>query len=273
MIVEIEELMQALDEEEVQMQGITYKIKELEKIVEQKNLEIENLEASRGKVMKKLSITVNKFDELHHLSASLLSEVEKLQSQLQDRDAEISFLRQEVTRCTNDVLVASQVSNKGNSDEINELLTWFDMNIARVGVHNEYLEDVNNGHVPEQKEVLKKTVDSILSELGDLRAAAQSKDMLLQEERTKVEELIRKGETLEKSLREKESRLNLLEGVEDSGQATRTTSEIHEVEPAVRFFICLFYFTCMPFCLGHFNFFCAENLRCSMNLDVHRNTR
>ncbi|KAK9946754.1 hypothetical protein M0R45_012201 [Rubus argutus] len=230
---EIEELMQALDEEEVQMQGITYKIKELEKIVEQKNLEIENLEASRGKVMKKLSITVNKFDELHHLSASLLAEVEKLQSQLQDRDAEISFLRQEVTRCTNDVLVASQVSNKGSSDEINELLAWFDMNIARVGVHNEYLEDLNNGHVPEQKEVLKKTVDSILSELGDLRAAAQRKDMLLQEERTKVEELIRKGENLEKSLREKESRLNLLEGVEDSGQATITTSEIHEVEPVI----------------------------------------
>ncbi|XP_062021395.1 trans-Golgi network-localized SYP41-interacting protein 1-like [Rosa rugosa] len=229
---EIEELMQALDEEEVQMQGITYKIKELEKIVEQKNLDLENLEASRGKVMKKLSITVYKFDELHRLSASLLAEVEKLQSQLQDRDAEISFLRQEVTRCTNDVLVASQVSKKGNSDEIHELLTWFDMNIPAFGVHSEYLENKNNSDVPEQKEVLKKTVDSILSELGDLRAAAQSKDILLQEERTKVEELTRKEQTLEKCLREKESRLNLLEGVED-GQATSSTSEIHEVEPAI----------------------------------------
>ncbi|KAL6212639.1 hypothetical protein ACLB2K_017857 [Fragaria x ananassa] len=229
---EIEELMQALDEEEIQMQGITAKIKELEKIVEQKNLDLENLKASRAKVMKKLSITVNKFDELHNLSASLLAEVEKLQSQLQDRDAEISFLRQEVTRCTNDVLVASQVSNKGDSDEIRELLTWFNMNIARFGVRSEYLEDKNISDVPEQKEVLKKTVDSILSELGDLRSAAQSKDILLQEERTKVEELTRKGQTLEKSLREKESRLNLLEGVED-GQATSSSSEIHEVEPAI----------------------------------------
>ncbi|KAM5565397.1 trans-Golgi network-localized SYP41-interacting protein 1-like [Rosa sericea] len=229
---EIEELMQALDEEEVQMQGFTFKIKELEKIVEQKNLDLENLEASRGKVMKKLFVTVNKFDELHHLSASLLAEVEELQSQLQDRDAEISFLRQEVTRCTNDVLVASQVSKKGNSDEIHELLTWFDMNIARLGVRSEYLEDKNNSDIAEQKEVLKKTVDSILSELGDLRAAAQSKDILLQEERTKVEELTRKGQTLEKCLREKESQLNLLEGVED-GQATSLTSEIHEVEPAI----------------------------------------
>ncbi|XP_050388233.1 trans-Golgi network-localized SYP41-interacting protein 1 isoform X2 [Argentina anserina] len=229
---EIEELMQALDEEEVQMQGITSKIKELEKIVEQKNLELENLKASRGKVMRKLSITVNKFDELHHLSASLLAEVEKLQSQLQDRDAEISFLRQEVTRCTNDVLVASQVSNKGSSDEIHELLTWFNINIARFGVHSEYLEDKNNSDVPEQKEVLKKTIDSILSELGDLRASAQRKDILLQEERTKVEELTHKGQTLEKSLREKESRLNLLAGVEDD-RATSSSSEIHEVEPAI----------------------------------------
>ncbi|ONI34008.1 hypothetical protein PRUPE_1G458700 [Prunus persica] len=111
------------------MQGLTFKIKELEKVVEQKNLDLENLEASHGKVMKKLSVTVSKFDEQHHLSANLLAEVEKLQSQFQDRDAEISFLRQEVTRCTNDVLVASQTSNKRSSDEIHELLTWFDMNI------------------------------------------------------------------------------------------------------------------------------------------------
>ncbi|BFG18664.1 hypothetical protein CerSpe_049380 [Prunus speciosa] len=61
-------------------------------------------------------------------------------------DAEISFLRQEVTRCTNDVLVASQTSNKRNSDEIHELLTWFDTNIARVVVHNAYLRDTNNDH-------------------------------------------------------------------------------------------------------------------------------
>ncbi|KAM1271275.1 hypothetical protein ACFX15_031657 [Malus domestica] len=116
------------------MQGHTSRIKELEKVVEQKKLDLENLETSRGKVMKRLSVTVNKFDELHQLSASLLAEVEKLQSQLQERDDEISFLRQEVTRCTNDVLAASQTSNKRNAEEIHELLTWLDMNIAQVRV-------------------------------------------------------------------------------------------------------------------------------------------
>ncbi|KAM1022573.1 hypothetical protein ACFX15_042688 [Malus domestica] len=226
---EIEDLMQALDEEEVQMQGRTSRIKELEKVVEQKNLDLENLETSRGKVMKRLSITVSKFDELHHLSASLLGEVEKLQSQLQERDDEISFLRQEVTRCTNDVLVASQTSNKRSSEEIHELLTWFDMNIALVGLHN---GDQNSDQVSDYKEIFKKKVDSVISELGDLRTVAQSKDTLLQAERSKVEELTRKGETLEKSLHEKESRLNLLDSVEDSGRGTSSTSEIVEVEPA-----------------------------------------
>ncbi|KAB2619202.1 nucleoprotein TPR-like [Pyrus ussuriensis x Pyrus communis] len=226
---EIEDLMQALDDEEVQMQGHTSRIKELEKVVEQKNLDLENLDTSRGKVMKKLSITVSKFDELHHLSASLLAEVEKLQSQLQERDDEISFLRQEITRCTNDVLVASQTSNKRNSEEIHELLTWFDMNIAWFGMHN---GDQNNDQVSDHKEILKKKIDFVIQELGDLRAVAESKDTLLQVERSKVEELTRKGETLEKYLHEKESRLNLLDSVGDSGRGTSSTSEIVEVEPA-----------------------------------------
>ncbi|KAB2072238.1 hypothetical protein ES319_A07G002500v1 [Gossypium barbadense] len=54
---EIEALMQALDEEEVQMEELTKKNEELEKVLQQKNIDLENLEASHGKVVKKLSIT------------------------------------------------------------------------------------------------------------------------------------------------------------------------------------------------------------------------
>ena len=74
---EIEALMQALDEEESQMEGLSNKILELESDVQKKNLDMENLEASRGRVLKKLSVTVSKFDEIHHLSENLHSEVEK----------------------------------------------------------------------------------------------------------------------------------------------------------------------------------------------------
>ncbi|PON73053.1 nucleoporin [Parasponia andersonii] len=230
---EIEALMQALDEEELQMEDLKKKMEELEKVLQQKNLDLENVEVSRGKVMKKLSTTVTKFDELHQLSASLLTEVEKLQSQLQDRDAEISFLRQEVTRCTNDVLVASQLSNKRDSDDIHEFLTWFDIMIANVGMQNVHPDVKNNDQVHEHKELLKKKLESLISELTDLREVAQCKDTLLQVERSKVDDMTRKGEILERSLRDKESRLSFLEGVGTSGVADPATSEILEVEPLI----------------------------------------
>ncbi|KAK4274347.1 hypothetical protein QN277_017579 [Acacia crassicarpa] len=229
---EIEALTQALDEEEVQMEELTKKIEELEKVVQQKNLEIENLETSNGKVTKKLSVTVTKFDELHHLSSSLLAEVENLQSQLQERDSEISFLRQEVTRCTNDLL-ASQNSNKGSSDEIREFLMWVDMLVSRDGMHDMHPEVKGNTQVDEYKEVLHKKLTSLLSEIANSRAIADSKDAMLQIESRKVEELTHKAEALQKSLYEKESRINLLDGVEESGEQAITRSEIVEVEPVI----------------------------------------
>lgn len=66
---------------------------------------------------------------------------------------------------------------------------------------------------------------------------AQSRDTLLEIERNKVEELTRRVETLESALREKESQLNMLEGVEDLGQTTNSVSEIVEVEPVVSLLI------------------------------------
>uniref|UniRef100_A0A9I9CHD3 Centromere-associated protein E n=1 Tax=Cucumis melo TaxID=3656 RepID=A0A9I9CHD3_CUCME len=217
---EIEALMHALDEEEVQMEGLTNKIEELEKVLKEKNHELESVETSRGKLTKKLSITVTKFDELHHLSESLLTEVEKLQAQLQDRDAEISFLRQEVTRCTNDALVATQTSNRSTED-INEVITWFDMVGARVGLSRIGHSDQEN-EVHERKELLKKKITSILKEIEDLQAASQRKDELLLVEKNKVEELKRK-----------KLQLNSLEDVGDDNKASSVAPEIFESEPLI----------------------------------------
>ncbi|XP_039004933.1 uncharacterized protein LOC120132184 [Hibiscus syriacus] len=165
---EIEVLMQALDEEEFQMEELTKKIEELEKVLQQKNTDLENLEASRGKAVKKLSVTVSKFDELRALSESLITQVEQLQSQLQDLDAEVSFLRQEVTRCTNDVLAASQISNKESSDEINEFLIWFESIVPRVGFPDLHF-DTKNSQVPDYKEIIHTGIRSIeLEDLGGL---------------------------------------------------------------------------------------------------------
>lgn len=227
---ETEALMQALDEEESQMEGLVNKIGELENELKQKNQDLENLEASRTKTLKKLSVTVSKFDELHSLSENLLYEVENLQSQLQERDGEISFLRQEVTRCTNDALNVTQTSKK-NSDEIHDLLTWLDTLISPEKSHDGASDDIKSYQVNEYKKVLRKQIMALISELENLRLMAKNSDVLLQEERSKVEELAQKQRYLENSLRNKESEIVMLQGTGDSAKPTRTTSEIVEVEP------------------------------------------
>ncbi|KAK4792788.1 hypothetical protein SAY86_023223 [Trapa natans] len=228
---EIEALMQALDEEEVHMDGLTKKIGELEKAMQQKDLIVSELEVSRGKALKKLSITTSKFHELHHFSSSFLAEVEKLQMQLKEKDSEISFLRQEVTRCTNDALAAMQLSNNRNSEELFAFLTWFDTMISQVASHE--LENEKTNQVQEYTEILQKKFTSIISELESLRVSAENAETLLQAERSKIEEFRQRESTLEKSLLEKESQLNLLQGFEDPGPASGMSSEIVKIEPVI----------------------------------------
>lgn len=228
---ENEALMEALEEEEAQMEDMTKKIEEMERVLLQKNKDTENLEVSRGKTMKKLSVTVSKFDELHQLSESLLSEVENLQSQLQERDTEISFLRQEVTRCTNDAIASAQMSSKRDSDEIHDFLTWVDKMISRVQAHDMDYDDAKVNQIHEYKEMLEKQVLAVISELEDLRALAQTRDLMLKVEKDKVEQLVRKEEFLENSLRDKDSQLTMLRGASDMGQLANSSSEIIEIEP------------------------------------------
>ncbi|GAB4833088.1 hypothetical protein Ancab_007147 [Ancistrocladus abbreviatus] len=226
---EIEGLMQALDEEENQMEGLRNNIEQLEEVVQKKNLDLQHLEASCAKAVKKLSVTVTKFDELHHMSEGLLFEIENLQLQLQDRDAEISFLRQEVTRCTNDVLLTSKMSKERKSNELHEFLTWLDTLCSGVLTRDVQLSDDNYSQDSEYREHLQKDITSLISELEDLRVVAQNRDALLQAERNKVEELMRRKEALEASLHEKESHLTL----QDARDLGGATSEIVEVEPVI----------------------------------------
>ncbi|KAH0940952.1 hypothetical protein HID58_000589 [Brassica napus] len=217
---EIEALMQALDEEESQMEDLKHRVTELEQEVQQKNLDLQKAEASRGKISKKLSITVDKFDELHQLSENLLAEIEKLQQQVQDRDTEVSFLRQEVTRCTNEALVASQKDTKRDSEEIEAVLSWFNTIASLIGLEDSPSTDAQS-HVNLYMEPLEKRIASMLSEMEELRLVGQSKDSLLEAERSRVAELRQKEAALERILHEKESQPNM------------STSEIVEVEPLI----------------------------------------
>ncbi|KAI4376348.1 hypothetical protein MLD38_014119 [Melastoma candidum] len=226
---EIEALMQALDEEELQMEQLTKKNEELDKLLLEKELAMKDLEVSQGKALKKLSVTVSKFDELHNFSVGLLSEIEKLQSHIKEQDAEISFLRQEVTRRTNEVIASSRSSNTAATKEIYDFLSWIDDLLSGAALLK--ADNMRGAQLNDCKELLLKKVVSISTELEDLWTAAHGRDALLQVERSRVEELTQKGESLEKALQEKEYQLSLRQSISDSGQQSVLTSEIVEVEP------------------------------------------
>ena len=129
------------------------------------------------------------------------------------------------------------MSNKRNPDEVLELLTWLDMTVSRVQARDMPSSDAETNQVREHKELLQKQIESIVSELEELRTVAQNRELLLKGERSRVEELIRKVEFLENALLEKDSQLTMVRHVGDSGQATSPKSEIVEVESLVCLFV------------------------------------
>ncbi|GJN18998.1 hypothetical protein PR202_gb06225 [Eleusine coracana subsp. coracana] len=234
---EIEGLMQALDEEEKELELLENKSNHLEQLLQEKELALKSLDVSRTKALSKLATTVDKFDELHSLSESLLAEVENLQNQLQERDSEISFLRQEVTRSTNELLTTEE-SNKKYSSQINEYIKWLETTLLQFGVNCESNDDCDCTQVPAYMDMLDKKIRSLIAESDDLRVIVQSKDSLLQVERTKMEELLRKSEALEASLSQKDSQLGLLRRDRSSSQPSRSiylpgTSEIEQMNDKV----------------------------------------
>ncbi|XP_039788199.1 golgin subfamily A member 4-like isoform X2 [Panicum virgatum] len=230
---EIEGLMQALDEEEKELEVMENKSHELEQLVQEKEFALKSAEISRTKALAKLATTVDKFDELHSLSENLLAEVENLQSQLQERDSEISFLRQEVTRSTNELLTTEE-SNKKYSSQINDFIKWLETALLQFGVHC----DCDGSQVSAYMNMLGKKIGSLITESDDLRVIVQSKDSLLQVERTKMEELMRKSDALEASLSQKDSQIGLLRRDRASSQLSRSinlpgTSEIEQMNDKV----------------------------------------
>nr|CAB3445591.1 unnamed protein product [Digitaria exilis] len=223
---EIEGLMQALDEEEKELEVMESKNHELEQMLQEKEFALKSSEVSRTKALAKLATTVDKFDELHSLSENLLAEVETLQSQLQERDSEISFLRQEITRSTNELLTTEE-SNKKYSSQINDFMQWLEAALLQFGVYS----DCDGAQVHVYMDMLGKKIGSLIAESDDLRAKVQSKDSLLQAEKTKSEELMRKSDALEASLSQKDSQIGLLRRDRASSQLSRSinspsTSEI-----------------------------------------------
>lgn len=232
---EIEGLMQALDEEEKELEVMESKNHELEQMLQEKEFALKSSEVSRTKALAKLATTVDKFDELHSLSENLLAEVETLQSQLQERDSEISFLRQEITRSTNELLTTEE-SNKKYSSQINDFMQWLEAALLQFGVYS----DCDGAQVHVYMDMLGKKIGSLISESDDLRAKVQSKDSLLQAEKTKSEELMRKSDALEAPLSQKDSQIGLLRRDRASSQLSRSINSPSTSE--IELMVTIFYF-------------------------------
>jgi golgin subfamily B member 1 len=74
---EIECLVQALDEEEKELEILENKSLQLEQMLQEKEFALKTSEVSRTKALSKLATTVDKFDELHSLSENPLQETPK----------------------------------------------------------------------------------------------------------------------------------------------------------------------------------------------------
>jgi golgin subfamily B member 1 len=199
--IEVESLMQALDEEEKEMEEMEIKNKQLQSLMQEREISLKSLEASNSKVLKKLSTTTAKFDELHQLSENLIEEVENLQLQLEGRDSEISFLRQEVTRVTNELL-SSDETYKRNLAHLQDFAKWVQTLVLRFGLNFSESDELDYGKIKEYTEAFDSKLSSVVAELDELRVGMQSRDALLQIERGKIADLVRKCEGLESSLRE-----------------------------------------------------------------------
>lgn len=227
---EVEDLMQALDVADLQLENLSSKVKELENNIQQKEVALENLESSRGKAVAKLSATSNKLKDLHQLSEGLLAEVENLQLKLESRDAEISRLRQEVTRCTNDVL-ASQENVKRKGTELQELQAWLETMVSKLGVHERLLEDREAGRTHALLGALENRIAAIISESESFQVDSKSKDVLLQDTGNKMQELSSKVDLLEASLRDKQAQVESLHRERSSGLgAISAGPEVSEIE-------------------------------------------
>lgn len=95
---EIEAQAQALKEAELRGRALSSRVEEMEIVLQKNQSTIKSLEGSRGKAVSKLALTHNRLNELVQQSEGLVTECENLQKSLQNRDAEIAALKQEIER-------------------------------------------------------------------------------------------------------------------------------------------------------------------------------
>ncbi|CAM6112541.1 unnamed protein product [Calypogeia fissa] len=97
-IAELEQTVQERIGANQQIELLNDKISQLEEAVQQKEAAVKAMETSHGNAMNRLTLTTNKFRELYQQSKALVAELERMHKDLQDKDAEIVELKEEVAK-------------------------------------------------------------------------------------------------------------------------------------------------------------------------------
>jgi chromosome segregation ATPase len=94
---ELEFQSQALWEAEARTHAAVAQVEEMQGALQQKQNSLKSMEASRGKAISKLTLTLNRLTELRQQSEGLVTEIENLHRELQNRDAEILGLKEKIS--------------------------------------------------------------------------------------------------------------------------------------------------------------------------------
>ncbi|KAH7404557.1 hypothetical protein KP509_15G031700 [Ceratopteris richardii] len=182
-------LLEALEKSEAKAGELSAKVVELEKVKEE-------LEAALGKASSRFHATVNNFNKFQSVSEKLIEEAESLHLLLEDRDAQLSLLKDEV----------ADKADKIN--ELQELVNERTADLSRVyeqigGIIN---KDASGGDVlsdtERRKQILEELAASVRAGTEGLRVQLARKDALLQDMQLRHDDMVRKVQVLESTIQE-----------------------------------------------------------------------
>ncbi|KAI5059780.1 hypothetical protein GOP47_0026099 [Adiantum capillus-veneris] len=182
-------LMEALEKAETKIGQLSARVEELENAKQE-------LEASLGKASNRFYATVNNFNKFQSLSEKLIEEAESLHLLLEDRDAQISLLKDEVSHKASEVTDLQKLVDERTTD-LSQVYQQIGGIVNREASNGELLPDLGR-----RREMLEVLAMSERAGSESLRVQLARKDALLQDIQLRHDDLARKVHVLESSVQE-----------------------------------------------------------------------
>ncbi|MCO5559947.1 hypothetical protein L7F22_013551 [Adiantum nelumboides] len=186
---EEQDIAEALEKAETKITQLSAKVEELENAKRE-------LEASLGKASSRFFTTVSKLDKFQSLSEKLIEEAESLHLLLEDRDAQISLMKDEVAHKASEVTDLQNLVDERTAD-LSQVYQQLRVIVSREASNGELLPDPGR-----RQEILEALAMSVRAGSESLRVQLARKDALLQDVQLRHDDLARKVHALESSVQE-----------------------------------------------------------------------